>query len=492
MKIDAYLTEHARKTPSRIFLEEGNNSISYGALEASVNDIASSMREYRHCRFAILEEMGIQYIKMLMAVYRSDNIAIPMPIEMPPSSLEKILDAGHVRNIITTETQYSKFGEAFFERFGTVIIISDDNSCKFLRKELSVESNHPKLRLVLYTSGTTGIPKGVMLSDKNITTNAAAIIKILNLTSADKAAQVISPHHAFGNSIINSHLMSGGCISMGNMKFIGSVFGLIESDVTVFYGVPSTYRILLRYPDRFKKAFSNVKVAASAGGGMTKQIVRNIKELAPGIEILPMYGQTEATARLAYVPKQDVEEFIETIGMPIPGVTLDVFDDNRNPVEPNITGELVAKGDNILLGYLDDENATKKKIVDGWMYTGDLAQKLPNGYFKLMGRKDDLLKIGDHLVNPREIEKSIENNNKVSAVFVVPVPHDLMGTAICLMVIPEPETDIDVLFKFCRKNLPSHLHPKEILFIDHLPLTENGKICNRLILEEYKNVKNCM
>lgn len=492
MKIDAYLTEHAGKTPSRIALEEGNNSISYRILEASVNEIASSMREFRHCRFAILEEMGIQYIKMLMAVYRSDNIAIPMPIEMPTFSLEKILDTANVRNIITTEVQYSKFGESFFERFGTVIIVSDDKPVKFVRKEISTESNHPELRLVLYTSGTTGTPKGVMLSDKNLTTNAAAIIQILGLTPDDKATLVISPHHAFGNSIINSHLMSGGCIGMGNMKFIGSVFSLIESDVTVFYGVPSTYRILLRYPDRFKKAFSNVRIAASAGGGMTKQIVRSIKDLAPDVEMLPMYGQTEATARLAYVPKEEVEEFIETIGKPIPGVTLDVFDANSNPVGPNITGELVAKGDNVLLGYLDDEVATKKKIVDGWMYTGDLAQKLPNGYFKLMGRKDDLLKIGDHLVNPREIEKTIENNNKVSAVFVVPVSHELMGTAISLMVIPEPETDVDTLFKFCRKNLPSHLHPKEILFIDHLPLTENGKICNRLILEEYKNVKNCM
>ncbi|OPY18861.1 MAG: Acetyl-coenzyme A synthetase [Methanomethylovorans sp. PtaU1.Bin073] len=492
MKIDAYLTEHARKTPSRIALEEGNNSISYETLEASVNDIASSMREFRHCRFAILEEMGIQYIKMLMAVYRSDNIAIPMPIEMPRISLEKILDNSHVRNIITTEVQYSKFGDSFFERFGTVLIVSDDKPVRSIRQEISIESNHPELKLVLYTSGTTGTPKGVMLSDKNLTTNAASIIEILGLTPDDKAAMVISPHHAFGNSIINSHLMAGGCIAMGNMKFIGSVFSLIESGVTVFYGVPSTYRILLRYPDRFKKAFSNVKIAASAGGGMTKQIVRNIKELVPGIEILPMYGQTEATARLAYVPKEDVDEFIETIGKPIPGVTLDVFDSEGQPVGPNVTAELVAKGDNILLGYLDDEVATKKKIIDGWMYTGDLAQKLPNGYFKLMGRKDDLIKIGDHLVNPREIEKTIENNNKVSAVFVVPVAHELMGTAISLMVMPEPETDVDTLFKFCRKNLPAHLYPKEILFIDHLPLTENGKICNRLIIEEYQNVKNCM
>jgi acyl-CoA synthetase (AMP-forming)/AMP-acid ligase II len=450
------------------------------------------MKEFRHCRFAILEELGIKYVKMLMAVYRSDNIAIPMPIEMPVFSLEKIIDSAKVTNIITTDTLYSKYGEGFFKRFRTIIVVSDDKPVRFVRKEISVETNHPELRLVLYTSGTTGTPKGVMLSDKNLTTNAAAIVEILGLSADDKAALVISPHHAFGNSIINSHLMAGSCISMGSMKFIGSTFKLIESGVTVFYGVPSTYRILLRYPDRFKNAFSNVKIAASAGGGMTRQIVRSIKELAPNIEILPMYGQTEATARLAYVPKEDVDDYIETIGKPIPGVILDVFDKDGKSVGPNITGELVAKGDNILLGYLDDEIATKRKIRDGWMYTGDLAQKLPNGYFKLMGRKDDLIKIGDHLVNPREIEKTIENNNKVSAVFVVPVSHELMGTAISLMVVPEPETDIDTLFKFCRKNLPAHLYPQEILLIDHLPLTENGKISNRLIIEEYQNVKNSM
>ena len=131
-----------------------------------------------------------------------------------------------------------------------------------------------------------------------------------------------------------------------------------------------------------------------------------------------------------------MDKFVDTIGKAIPGVTLDVFDSEYRSVEPNITGELVARGDNILLGYLDDEIATKKRIIDGWLHTGDLAQKLPNGYIRLLGRKDDLIKIGDHRVNPREIEKHIEENNKVSKVFVVPVSHELMGTAISLMVIP--------------------------------------------------------
>ncbi len=286
--------------------------------------------------------------------------------------------------------------------------------------------------------------------------------------------------------------MAGGSVRIGTMNFIDPVFNLIESGVSIFYGVPSTYRILLRYPERFKKAFNNVRTAASAGGGLERSIVKEIRKLAPGLEILPMYGQTEATARLAYLPAEDVDEFIDTIGKAIPGVTLDVFDSEHRPIEPNMTGELVARGENILLGYLDDETATKSWIIDGWLHTGDLAQKMANGYIRLLGRKDDLIKIGDHRVNPREIEKHIEENNKVSKVFVVPVSHELMGTAISLMVIPAEGTEIETLFAFCRKNLPGYLFPREILFIDHLPLSENGKISNRSIIEEYQHVKDSM
>lgn len=492
MRIDAYITEYARKTPQNIALEEGKNSVSYSCLDNDINTIVLTLDDFKHCRFAILAESGMLYVKVLMAVYRSTNIAVPLPIEFPKFSLEKILYTGHINNIITTDTQYSRFGEDFFERFGTVIIISGNTSGEFLRKKIETEANNPELRLVLYTSGTTGTPKGVMLSDRNLIANAESIIKILRISSGDKGALVISPHHAFGNSIINSHLMAGSSVRIGNMNFIDSVFSLIGSDVSIFYGVPSTYRILLRYLERFRKDFSNVRTAASAGGGMDRSIVKEIRELAPDIEILPMYGQTEATARLAYLPAEDVDEFVDTIGKAIPGVILDVFDSEYRPVKPGITGELVATGDNIMLGYLDDEIATEKRIINGWLHTGDLAQKLPNGYIRLLGRKDDLIKIGDHRVNPREIERNIEENNEVSRVFVVPVHHELMGTAISLMVIPAEGTEIEKLFAFCRKSLPGYLCPREILFIDHLPLSENGKISNRSIIEEYKHVKASM
>ncbi|MHC1756998.1 MAG: class I adenylate-forming enzyme family protein [Methanosarcina sp.] len=492
MRIDAYITEHARKTPHQTALEEGKKSISYSCLDEDVSIIASPLTDFEHCRFAILAESGMQYIKILMAVYRSGNIAIPLPIELPGLSLERTLDAACINNIIATKKQYLRFGDGFFERFGTVIVVSDDNTVETRSKRVILERNNPEMKLVLYTSGTTGTPKGVMLSDKNLVSNARSIIEVLSITPEDKAALVISPHHAFGNSIINSHLMAGGSIHTGTMNFVDPVFNLIESGVSIFYGVPSTYRILLRYPERFRKAFANVRTAASAGGAMDRAIVRSIRELSPDTQILPMYGQTEATARLAYLPAEDVDEFIDTIGKAIPGVTLDVFDSENRPVEPDITGELVARGDNILLGYLNDEVATEKRVIDGWLHTGDLAQKLPGGYIRLLGRKDDLIKIGDHRVNPREIEKEIEKNIEVSSVFVVPVSHELMGNAISLMIIPNQGTEVDAIFTFCRKNLPGYLYPREILFIDHLPLSENGKISNRSIIEEYQHVKASM
>ncbi|AAM04458.1 TPA: acyl--CoA ligase [Methanosarcina acetivorans] len=492
MRIDAYISEYARKTPQSVALEDSKNSVSYGCLEKDISNIALYLKDFKRSRFTILAESDIQYVKLLLAVYRSENIAIPLPIEFPRFSLERILDSAHVNNIITTDTQYSRFGKSFFERFGTVVVTYNDMSVNILRKEIKDETNNPELRLVLYTSGTTGTPKGVMLSDRNLIANGESIIGVLGITSEDKGALVISPHHAFGNSILNSHLMAGGSVRIGTMNFMNSVFNLIGSGVSIFYGVPSTYRMLLKYPDRFRQVFTGVRTAASAGGGMDRSIVKEIRELAPWLEILPMYGQTEATARLAYVPAEDVDKFIDTIGKAIPGVTLDVFDFECRSVEPNIEGELVARGENILIGYLDDEIATKSKVVNGWLHTGDLAQKLPNGYIRLLGRKDDIIKIGDHRVNPREIERYIEENNTVSRVFVVPVSHELMGTAISLMVMPAEGTEIEALYAFCRKNFPGYLCPREILFIDYIPLSENGKISNRSIIEEYQHVKSSM
>ncbi|UGV41749.1 acyl--CoA ligase [Methanococcoides orientis] len=489
MRIDEYIAKHAKEAPQKTALEEKDRSISYSLLDEAINTITAEIDDFDHCKFAIFAESGIEYIQALMAVYRSNNIAVPLPVELTESNIREILNANQINNIIVTEQQYSRFEGNFFEDFTTIIHISKDSSVNSLRKNVISETNNDQLRLVMYTSGTTGAPKGVMLSDENLIANANSIIEVLSITPKDKAAQVISPHHAFGNSIINSQLVAGGSIKIGSLTFLESTFKLVESGVTIFYGVPSTYRILLKYPSSFQRSFRNVRLAASAGGAMEVEIIDQIKQLNDRIEIIPMYGQTEATARLSYLPSKDLEKYPDAIGRPIPGVELDVVDDNKKPVEPGVTGELIARGNNILIGYLNDEEATSKKVIDGWMYTGDLAKKLPNGYFKLLGRKDDLIKVADHRINPREVEKYIGKNNEVSDVFIVPVDHEYLGNAISLMVIPTQDTEVEALYSFCRKNLPGFLCPLEIILIENLPLSKSGKISNRSIIEEYQNVK---
>jgi len=202
MRIDEYIANHAKISPENIALEEKDRSIPYGLLDEAINTIASEINDFDNCKFALLAESGIEYIQALMAVYRSDNIAVPLPVELTESNIREILNSNQINNIIVTDQQYSRFGDAFFERFATVIHISNDSSVKNLRKKIISENNNELLRLVMYTSGTTGTPKGVMLSDENLIANANSIIEVLNITPKDKAAQVISPHHAFGNSVV--------------------------------------------------------------------------------------------------------------------------------------------------------------------------------------------------------------------------------------------------------------------------------------------------
>jgi len=201
MRIDEYIANHAKTIPKNIALEEKERSVSYSLLDENISTIASEINDFENCKFAILAESGIEYIQALMAVYRSDNIAVPLPVELMESNIREILDSNRINNIIVTDQQYSRFGNAFFEGFATVINISNDSSVMTLRKKTITENNNELLRLVMYTSGTTGTPKGVMLSDENLIANANSIIDVLNITPKDKAAQVISPHHAFGNSI---------------------------------------------------------------------------------------------------------------------------------------------------------------------------------------------------------------------------------------------------------------------------------------------------
>jgi len=481
MFITKKIISTAKSDPKKVAIYSVDKNISYFYLSDLIQKNGNILSKNSNIKIGIITLSKVNYILALLSIYKSGNIPVALPFEFKDDLLSKLVKRDGITACIIDESLVSKFPSSI-KKMSCLYYIDNSNILNEVKFSPVFEKNPLGLQLVLYTSGTTGMPKGVMLSKKNLLSNTKSIIKILNLKSTDCGALVIPPNHAFGNSIINTHFYSKGSIVVANIGFKEEVFKSCRVS-TVFYGVPSTYNILLDNKSGFSKAFNYVRIFASAGGALLFDQIKLIKKYCPKTKIIPMYGQTEATARLSYIPYEELNSSIGTIGIPIPGVKLKILNSYSNP-----EGEIIAKGNNIMLGYYNDLISTKKKVVNGWLHTGDIGVFDKKGFIKLIGRQDDMVKIADYRINPREIELRIADELKINNLFLTNIPDKLLGNCLVALFFGKnlQENKIKTFFK---KNYPSFICPKEILLVDHLPLSENGKVSNKSIRDCYERIK---
>lgn len=218
---------------------------------------------------------------------------------------------------------------------------------------------------------------------------------------------------------------------------------------------------------------------------MPPAVTDKLREALPNAELFIMYGQTEASARLSYLPSEQVQSKRGSIGIPIPGVTLEIRDKAGRVTPPGVTGEICAKGANIMRGYWRDETKTKEVIKDGWLHTGDLAHYDEDGFIFIDGRSSEMIKSGGNRISPKEVEEVIQEMDGVLEVAVIGVSDDHLGESIKAFVVPTDNSGIDVkaVQLHCRKNLAMYKIPKSVQFIDTLPKTASGKV-QRFILQE--------
>jgi len=198
-----------------------------------------------------------------------------------------------------------------------------------------------------------------------------------------------------------------------------------------------------------------------------------------------MYGQTEASARLSYLPPEKLEKYAGSIGIPIPNVTLEIRDQNGSPVPTGETGEIWAAGDNIMQGYWKDPEMTATVLTGGWLKTGDLAYQDEDGFFYLVGRSSDMIKSGAHRISPNEIEEVIAELEGIEEVVALGIEDELLGQVIKVIVVLSPDSKLDkrALLAHCRKNLAIYKIPRQVDFVDEIPKTSSGKI-RRFMLQE--------
>jgi len=344
-----------------------------------------------------------------------------------------------------------------------------------------------KLASIIYTSGTTGKPKGVMLSHTNLYENIVSILTYLKLNNNDSIVNVLPFYYSYGNSVLHSHLAAGATLILENsMLYPQKILSVLaDKKVTGFSGVPSTFNLILNRTKLCDFDLTSLRYMTQAGGPMAPANVERLKKELPDIDFFIMYGQTEASARLSYLPPEQLENKPGSIGKAIPGVQLEIRDENQKAVSISETGEIYAYGKNIMLGYWKDKEATSSVIYDGWLKTGDLAYQDEDDYFYIVGRSTDMIKSGAHRISPKDIEEVILELDGVEEVAVIGVSDVLLGQIIKAVVVIAPGYTLDKmqLMRHCKENLASYKLPKNIEFKDEIPKTASGKI-RRFMLEK--------
>jgi acyl-CoA synthetase (AMP-forming)/AMP-acid ligase II len=349
------------------------------------------------------------------------------------------------------------------------------------------------LASIIFTSGSTGAPKGVMLTHGNVAANTAAICRYLELTSADRQMVVLPFHYVMGKSLLNTHFAVGGSVVLNN-RFAYPVEVLRQMEVervTGFSGVPSTYAYLLhRSPLRaYRDRLPSLRYCSQAGGHLAPHLKEEVLRVLPGqTRFFVMYGATEASARLTYLPPELLPRKLDSIGRPIDGVEMRVVDEAGRELAAGETGELVASGPNIMAGYWQDPEATAAALGPLGYRTGDLGYRDPEGDFFLTGRKDEQLKIGGHRVNPREIEDALLATGLLVQVAVIGLPDPLLGQRLAALAVPvEREAGAAEILRRGAERLPRSRLPAEIRLVARLPQSASGKIdrerCRELLQE---------
>jgi len=414
------------------------------------------------------------------AIIKSGNICIPLDPNIEKENLEYISRLTNPVLIFMTRDIERKISAGSVKCIFPDTIANEEFKVPVAEKEDNFDDQ--RCAEIIFTSGSTGIPKGVMISHKNLKANTESIITYLKLSQNDRMLVVLPFYYCYGLSLLHTHLRVGGSIVLNNsFIFLGSIINnLLEYKCTGFAGVPSHFQILLRKSDNFKTTkFPDLKYVTQAGGKLAPIFIDEFRNSHPEITFIVMYGQTEATARLSYLPPELYEAKKGSMGKGIPGVELKVVNEKGIIIKPGEIGEVIARGDNVMLGYFGDEEGTKNTIRNGWLYTGDLGTVDKDGYIFLTARKKEIIKVGGKRISPKEIEAIILELPEVVDCTIEGIEDQLLGEALKATIVIRPENGKEVMLdkikQHCARHLALYKIPQVFELKEQLIISATGK-----------------
>jgi len=491
LNLGLILHESAANRPDHIAVRLNERTLSYEEVDRQARGIATALLERGIVpgqTVALLIPNVPEFTIVYFAILYAGLTVVPLNVLLSAPEITYHLQDSNAKLLIA-HPFFAESAKAGAAAAGVPIVWSSgegDDSLDAMARQAPLAELHPTLptdtAVILYTSGTTGKPKGAELTHSNLFMNCSYVIPRLVPVDADAVMIAVLPlFHSFGQTAVqNAAISAGGTITMLPRFTPEAALQIMERDrVTVFAGVPTMYFALLHHPFEREYDLSALRHCMSGGAPMPVEVMKAFEKKYP-VEILEGYGLSE-TSPVASFNMHDRPRRPGSIGYPVWGTEMRIVDDEDRPLPDGKPGEICIRGHNIMKGYLNRPDATKEALRGGWFHSGDIGIRSQEGYFTIVDRKKDMILRGGFNVYPREVEEVLYTHGAIAEAAVIGVPDEEKGEEVKAIVVlaPGAKLSAEELIAFCKERLAAYKYPRLVEFRDSLPKGSTGKILKR-------------
>lgn len=509
MRVERFLGDSADRYPDKTALVAGSERLTFRQLDHAADRIAAALAAGgvgRGDRVVVFMDNSWQAVAAIFGALKAGAVFSPVNPSTKADKLAYILNNCRASGVVTQDRLLGVAAPAAAQAPSVVITMvsgakAGAPSGHIVRFEDALAGDAPvpaepgidiDLAMLVYTSGSTGFPKGVMMTHQNVVAAATSITTYLEMTADDIVLNVLPISFDYGlYQVLMAARMGATLVLEKSFAFPQAVFKrMIEEKITGFPIVPTMAALILQMRDLKPGTFPDLRYVTNTAAALPPAHIARLQALFPDARLYSMYGLTECK-RCTWLPPAELARRPSSVGIAIPGTEAYVVDDQGNRAAPEVVGELVIRGAHVMKGYWENQEATDRALRPGpypWekvLHTGDLFRTDADGFLYFVGRKDDIIKTRGEKVSPKEVENAIYALPGIREVAVVGVPDAILGRAIRAVVVAD-DADIteQAVIRHCAAVLEDFMVPKSVEFRDALPKTESGKISRRSIEAE--------
>jgi len=491
LNLASIVTESAAGEPAAVAVRLDGLELTYAELDDRSARLATLLREkgvQEGDRVGVMLPNVLEFPISYYGVLRAGGVVVPMNELLKRREIAFYLEDSGAKLLLAWHGFAAEARDGAADAGAELVEVEPEAFAKLLGdREPTVElaeTDEEDTAVILYTSGTTGRPKGAELTHFNLSRNSdIASRTTCEIQAGDVVLGALPLFHSFGQTVsMNASLRVGATLTLLPKFDPGEALEIMQRDrVTHFYGVPTMYGALLHHPDREGCDTSALRTCITGGASMPVEVLRGFEE-AFECEVLEGYGLSE-TSPVASSNHPGRPRKPGSIGTPLEEVEIKVVDEDDNEVAQGEVGEIVIRGHNVMKGYWQRPEATEEAMRGGWFHSGDMARVDEEGYFFIVDRKKDLIIRGGYNVYPREVEEVLYEHPKVREAAVLGVPHDEWGEEIGAAVVLHEGEEVapEELSEYVKERIAAYKYPRIVWFLDDLPKGPTGKILKREI-----------